>query len=176
MFIHAAAGCSTHIYTLIFYHKLSFTCHPYNQSEPCVNWNRASVNRHGWGAKKKTRLSLIQLGGVFLCHFCVFSEKKWYTFVIMCVKCIYIYTKYVQNTCTYKRIPIFLTPSNRHRCHCRNNYNRLPQGTIEHLLRCDILAIVLKSLLYMEKNSYSKLINTYINNNDNIKNNNLRRI
>lgn len=133
MFIHAAAGCSTHIYTLIFYHKLSFTCHPYNQSEPCVNWNRASVNRHGWGAKKRHACHSFNWGVFFfLCHFCVFLKKKWYTFVIMCVKKnIYIYTKYVQNTCTYKRIPIFLAPSKRHRySHCRNNYNHKGRSNI----------------------------------------------
>lgn len=110
MFIYAAAGCSTHLYTLIFYRKLSFTCHPYNQSEPCVNWNRASVNRHGWGAKKKTCLSLIQLGGVFfLCHFCVFLKKMIYIRYYVCKMYIYIQSMY-KTRVPINESPYFLHP------------------------------------------------------------------
>lgn len=70
-----AVGCDTH--TLLFYHKLSFTCHPYNQREPCVNWNRASVNRHGWGAGKKDTLVTHFTGGVyFFCVISAFYQKK----------------------------------------------------------------------------------------------------
>lgn len=91
-----------------------------------MNSNRASVNRHGWGTKKKTRLSLIQQG--FLCHSCVFFSKKKYKKSGILIR----------NTCKTIDSPFYPQIAPPHRA---VGANRRRRGTT-NLLRCVVFPTI----------------------------------